>query len=117
METKKIAGLFVIAVVVAFAVLAAGCAQKASNSSQGRAVFTVADAAADMGTVTRVLVTVDSLQVQNASGGWITVSSTPHAYDLLQLKALRRRVAESGMVITVVPTNSCYLRSLPRKSV
>lgn len=66
---------------------AAGCTGSSGPQSTGRAVFTVTDAAADMGAVTSVKVTVDSLQVQSAAKGWITVASTPQTYDLLQLKA------------------------------
>ncbi|MFA5929993.1 MAG: DUF4382 domain-containing protein [Candidatus Micrarchaeia archaeon] len=89
METKKMPLLFAFAVVAAISLFAAGCAQNGSglSSGQGRAVFTVADAAADMGTVTSVKVTVDRLEVQHAASGWTTVSSTPYTYDLMQLRA------------------------------
>ena len=88
METNKMALIFAVAAIS----LMAGCIyfvqESAESSNGGRVVFTVADAAADMGVVTSVKVTVDSLQVQNAaSGGWTTISSSPHTYDLLQLKA------------------------------
>lgn len=56
-------------------------------TATGRAVFVITDAAANMGTVSSVAVTVDSVQVHSASEGWVTVSSTPRTYDLLQLKA------------------------------
>lgn len=87
METRRIVLLFALA--SALAIPLSGCAQSGSSGavSQGRAVFTVADAAADMGAVTSVKVTVDSLQVQSAARGWMTVSSSPYTYDLLQLKA------------------------------
>ncbi len=54
---------------------------------QGRAVFAITDAAANMGSVTSVKVTVDSVKVQSAAKGWVTVTSTPKTYDLLKLKA------------------------------
>lgn len=57
------------------------------QTSQGQAVFAVKDAAADMGTVTSVKVTVDSVQVHSSTEGWVTASSTQKTYDLLQLKA------------------------------
>lgn len=53
----------------------------------GRAVFLITDAAADMGSVSSVRMTVDSVSVHSATEGWITVSSTPRTYDLLQLRA------------------------------
>src|SRR5690242_6621947 len=56
-------------------------------AAQGRAVFTVTDAATAMTGVTSVKLTVDSLEAHSATQGWVTVSSTPKTYDLLQLKA------------------------------
>ncbi|MBI2542239.1 DUF4382 domain-containing protein [Candidatus Woesearchaeota archaeon] len=75
--------------------LIAACAPQSQQSFQagqqsaekGRAVFAITDAAADMGTVTSVKITVDSVQVHSATKGWIEVSSTPKTYDLLELKA------------------------------
>jgi len=89
METNKLVVLFAVAAMVAISLLASGCTQGGSlgASSQGRTVFTLTDAAADMGTVTSVKVTVDRLEVQHATKGWTTVSSVPYTYDLLQLKA------------------------------
>ncbi|MFA6213736.1 MAG: DUF4382 domain-containing protein [Candidatus Micrarchaeia archaeon] len=86
METDKMALLFAVAAISLFA---AGCAQEGSGASagQGRAVFAVTDAAADMGQVSSIKMTVDSMQVQSPSQGWITVSSASKTYDLLQLKA------------------------------
>lgn len=54
---------------------------------EGRAVFTITDAAADMGTVTSVRVTLDSLEVYSADEGWVTVEGDEETYDLLRLKA------------------------------
>ena len=69
------------------AVLMAGCLGPSPPQGKGRVVFTMADAAADMGAVSSVMVTVDSVSVHSASRGWVTVSSTPRTYDLLELKA------------------------------
>ncbi|MBI4145057.1 DUF4382 domain-containing protein [Candidatus Woesearchaeota archaeon] len=68
------------------AVLVAACAP-AQQSTTGRAVFALTDAAADMGAVSSVKVTVDSVRVHNDAQGWVTVTSTPQTYDLLALKA------------------------------
>ena len=54
---------------------------------EGRVVFTITDAAADMGAVTKVMLTVDDVQVHSETEGWVTVSSTPTTVDLLKLKA------------------------------
>ncbi len=58
-----------------------------AESTEGRVVFAIADAAADMGTVTAVKVTVDSVSVRSTTEGWVTVSTEPSTYDLLQLRA------------------------------
>ncbi|MBI2658130.1 DUF4382 domain-containing protein [Candidatus Woesearchaeota archaeon] len=58
-----------------------------AQSQEGRAVFTITDAAANMGSVSSVKVTVDSIKVHSAQEGWVDVSSTAKTYDLLQLKA------------------------------
>lgn len=60
---------------------------RGQQSSEGRAVFAIKDAAADMGAVTSVKVTVDSVKVHSETEGWVTVSSSQRTYDLLQLKA------------------------------
>lgn len=76
-------------VAVAFAVLTAGCTggQQATGGDDGRAVFTMTDAAADMGAVSEVRVTVDRVRVHSEAEGWTTVSSDSQTYDLLELKA------------------------------
>ncbi|MBI1935118.1 DUF4382 domain-containing protein [Candidatus Woesearchaeota archaeon] len=61
--------------------------QTSMRSGKGRVVFTITDAAADMGSVSSVKITVERVMVQSAAKGWVTVSSTPKTYDLLKLKA------------------------------
>jgi hypothetical protein len=58
----------------------------------GRAVFAIADEAADLGAVTSINVTVDSASAQSTTVGWVAVSSTPKTYDLVQLKASGKQV-------------------------
>ncbi len=82
MNRTKLLAVFTFVAVV----LWAGCIQP-PNTIQGRAVFTIKDAAADMGAVSSVKMTIDSVQVHSATEGWVTVSSTPQTYDLLKLKA------------------------------
>lgn len=43
----------------------------------------------------------------------LKVDRLDHGYTLLQNPELAQRVADSGIIITVVPTNSYYLRTLP----
>lgn len=57
------------------------------QAEEGRAVFSIADAAADMGSVTAIKMTVDEVSVHSAAEGWTTVSSAQKTYDLLKLKA------------------------------
>ncbi len=90
----------ILSVMAVFAVLLlAGCAaegnyQSSSSGSSGgtsqqsgRAVYTMTDAAADMGAVTSVKVTVDSVRARSEAGSWVDLSSSRQTYDLLQLKA------------------------------
>ena len=67
------------------AVVLFGCAQQ--TGEKGRAVFAMTDDAADMGSVSSVKVTVESVSAHSEADGWVTISSTPKTYDLLQLKA------------------------------
>ncbi len=57
------------------------------SASAGRAVMTITDKAADMGTVTSIMVTVSSVQLHSSTGAWINANITPKTYDLLKLKA------------------------------
>ncbi len=43
----------------------------------------------------------------------LKVDRLDHGYTVLQNPALTQRVADSGIIVTVVPTNSYYLRTLP----
>ena len=72
-------------------VLIAGCASNIggniSTTGFGRAVFGVKDAAANMGSVSSIQMTVSNVQVHSATEGWMTVSSNAKTYDLMQLRA------------------------------
>jgi len=70
-----------------FLFILAACVQTQAPSDSGRAVFTITDAAANMGAVTSVKVTVDSVQVHSSTEGWVTVSGATQTFDLLQLRA------------------------------
>ncbi|MEK6900140.1 MAG: DUF4382 domain-containing protein, partial [Nanoarchaeota archaeon] len=81
---KDIMGIILLFVFI----LLVGCtAPQQAGEQQGRVVFTVTDAAADMGLVTSVMVTIDSVSVHSAEEGWVTFSSEPKTFDLLKLKA------------------------------
>ncbi|OGI95676.1 hypothetical protein A2917_00605 [Candidatus Nomurabacteria bacterium RIFCSPLOWO2_01_FULL_42_17] len=57
------------------------------NNTQGRVVFSVTDAAADMGTISEINMKVNNVSVHNNTSGWVTVSTTPRVYNLLALNA------------------------------
>jgi|SRR3989344_7984334 len=83
--------------ILALFLLAVGCVppqqmekpaeSAAGEQKEGRAVFTITDAAANMSAVTSVMVTVDSVKVHSTAEGWVTVSSEQKTFDLLKLKA------------------------------
>lgn len=79
------AGLVAIVILV---LLAAGYFLIYNNPSdgEGRVVFAITDAAADMGSVTEVRVTIDEVQAHSESEGWVTISSISQTYDLLELR-------------------------------
>lgn len=52
----------------------------------GRVVFAITDAAADMGKIKAIFLTTTKIQVHSEAKGWITVSSVPKTFDLLELK-------------------------------
>ncbi len=68
-------------------VASSGTASNSGNSGDGRVVFAAKDAAANMGTITSVRTTIDSVQVHSEARGWVTVSSTPKTIDLMALRA------------------------------
>lgn len=57
------------------------------SDASGRVVFTITDAAADMGTVTQINVEIQEIRVHSEASGWETVSTQSQTYDLLELKA------------------------------
>lgn len=76
---------FALVLLMALFVFVAGCL--GTSAQAGRAVFTMSDKAADMGNVSSMLLTVDSVQAHSNASGWVNVSSTQMTYDLLSLKA------------------------------
>jgi hypothetical protein len=87
-QHNVILGVLAIALATAFL---AGCVQSKGTTyyppGEGRFVATIADAAADMGTVSSVSLRVDSVRVHSTTKGWVDVTASPQTFDLLQLKA------------------------------
>ncbi len=57
------------------------------KNTEGRVVFSVTDAAADMGIISEVNMKISKVEAHSAAEGWVTVSTTPRAYRLLSLNA------------------------------
>src|SRR3989344_9211444 len=88
-EVNLMKKILILAIISVF-ILMLGCApqqMETGEEQEGRVVFTITDAAADMGTVTSVMITVDSVRVHSETEGWVTVSSEQKTFDLLKLKA------------------------------
>ena len=54
-------------------------------NSQGRVVFSITDAAVNMTTISEIAMKVNSVDIHSVENGWITVSTTPRTYNLLEL--------------------------------
>lgn len=80
-------GLMMVIMLVVSCVPPQPMDEKPAGEQEGRAVFTITDAAANMSAVTSIMITVDSVSVHSAAEGWVTVSSGPATFDLLKLKA------------------------------
>jgi len=59
---------------------------KTGPNDEGRLVLAITDAAANMGSVQKVDVTIDKVEVHSTTEGWVTLSSASKSYDLLELK-------------------------------
>ncbi|MDE2399950.1 MAG: DUF4382 domain-containing protein [Patescibacteria group bacterium] len=55
--------------------------------AQGRAVFSVTDAATNMSTISEITMKINSVDVHSATTGWTTVSTNPQVFNLLTLNA------------------------------
>lgn len=79
----------IIAMAAIVLLLLAGCttSNNYSGADSGKYVVALTDAAADMGAVSKVNITIDEVKVYNETKGWVTISTTPKTYDLLELNA------------------------------
>ncbi len=68
------------------------------SGTKGHIVFGIKDAAANMGNISSVIVTVNNVQVHSQTEGWVTLSSQTKQYDLLALK-------QSGKIEVLADTN------------
>lgn len=56
------------------------------SGEKGRVVFGITDAAVSLDAIKSVMLTVDSVRAEHEQSGWIEVSKTPRAFDLLELR-------------------------------
>ena len=131
MKDKK-AQLGILIIVLIIIAIGAGVYFYSTSSSQtgneGRVVFTITDAAADMQGVTQVQVTVDNMQAHSTTEGWVTLSSTSQTYNLLELKSENKLeiIADANISagtydqvrmdisqVTVVDSNGSHEAKLP----
>jgi hypothetical protein len=80
-DTMKFATLILVFLALAMV----GCSN--DSGTEGRVVFGITDAAADMGTVSSVQITIESIELRGENDAWVTVSEEEQTFDLLQLKA------------------------------
>ncbi len=85
--------LAIAASVLGILVLTAACSSGNSPSTPtgkggtGKITMAVSDAAANMGSVSSVQMTVNSVEVHSNGGAWTTLSSDTKTFDLMQLNA------------------------------
>ncbi len=60
--------------------------EESTSSLNGRVVFAITDAAADLDSVSKVMITVDEVSAHSTTEGWTAVSSSSKTYDLIELK-------------------------------
>jgi len=83
---RRIAAMLMFLFLVACAPQPPAQTGSTQQTGQGRVVFALTDAPANLEGVSAVRLSVDSIQVHSAADGWATVSSTPRVYNLLELK-------------------------------
>jgi len=94
LSKKSQAGLIIIVLLIVLAGAAVYYYYFSGNANTnilsqdgGRMVFAITDAAVQTGSISKIMVTVDSIEAHSTTRGWITVSSSAKTFDLLELKA------------------------------
>ena len=98
MKSQKTA---ILAVLSIFLLVFSACSSSGGStpSGSGKVVFSISDAAVDMGSVTGIKVTVDSLSVHSNGGAWNDISTNAQTFDLLELrsKGVAKLLAETNI--------------------
>lgn len=84
---KSIIGKIFLVLALLAVPLAAACGND-DAAAKGDVVFAITDAAANMGEVTAMEMTVNQIRVRAESGEWTTVSNETQTFDLLQLREM-----------------------------
>ncbi|MGM5484201.1 MAG: DUF4382 domain-containing protein [Nanobdellota archaeon] len=61
--------------------------ESTTASAKGKVIVGITDAAADMGSVNEVTITVDEVMLYSQSRGWVEISDDEMTYNLLELKS------------------------------
>jgi len=83
---KRIIATAIVALALLAIPFATGCTGGAEAT--GDVVFAISDAAADMGQITAMEMTINQIRVRTEGGEWTTVSNETQTFDLLQLRAM-----------------------------
>ncbi len=79
--------LMIVAIIgIGFYLYKTGAVKYPTAPEQGRVVFAIKDKAADMGSISQVIITVDKVQAHSETQSWVDISTTSKTYDLIQLK-------------------------------
>ncbi|MFA5055663.1 MAG: DUF4382 domain-containing protein [Dehalococcoidia bacterium] len=84
---KSIIGKIFLVLALLAIPLAAACGND-DTAATGDVVFAITDAAANMGEVTAMEMTVNQIRVRAEGGEWTTVSNETQTFDLLQLREM-----------------------------
>lgn len=101
MKTDVILGIVILIIVVIVAAVLWTSSRPVLGGEQARFVATLTDAAANMGSVSQINVTIDGVRAHNNVQGWVTLSSIQQTYDLLELKLDGSQVVIADLNIPV----------------
>lgn len=77
-------------IIISVGLIISGCNatdKNVSPSENGRLVMTITDAAANMGSISELRITVDKIEAHSKTEGWIVIESGEQTYNLLELKS------------------------------
>ncbi len=89
MKNNKIIGIVVVILVIIGGIylVMKNQAAPAGIYATGTVIASISDKTADLSALSEIDLTITSMSLHNEAMGWVTVSSTPHTYNLLDLNA------------------------------